>query len=141
MSVPERLDLEEPSPIGKTGGFTRTYVDHFDYWPRITDYIGSGDVDGRVVWLDDCREGSMAGWTRSGREPDLAGAVVLCWESDLTDLDALAAEGVEAKIGGLLLAVDEEGPVPRPFFSSMRTVPRSSYASTRTLPFPSFHVY
>jgi hypothetical protein len=124
------LAVKFPGDLDGAGAFTRTYVDHVDYWPRITDYMGSGDVEGRAVWLDDCRAGSMTGWEPSPSEFGLAGAVVLCRQSNLTDYRKIAAEGVEGKIGGLLLAVEGSGPLPR-----------SSYASTLTLPFPAFYVF
>jgi ABC-type dipeptide/oligopeptide/nickel transport system permease component len=124
------LSVSFPGGPDGDGAFTRTYADHLDYWPRITDYMGSGDVVGRAVWLNDCREGSMAGWESSHGDHDLAGAVVLCRESSLTDFRAMAAEGIQADIGGLLLAVEGRGPLPR-----------SSYASTLTLPFPAFFVF
>jgi ABC-type dipeptide/oligopeptide/nickel transport system permease component/Zn-dependent M28 family amino/carboxypeptidase len=118
-----QLSVSFPGGLDGVGAFTRTYVDHVDYWPRITDYMGSGDAEGPAVWLDDCREGSMAG-------RDLAGAVAVCRESNLTVYRKMAEEGRESKIGGLLLAVDGTGPLPR-----------SSYASTLTLPFPAFYVF
>ena len=40
--------------VSSSAAITRTYTYHTDYIPRITGYLGSGEVTGQVVWLGEC---------------------------------------------------------------------------------------
>ncbi len=107
---------------GTLAPFTRAYTDHIDYWPRISDYMGSGDGEGPAFWLDDCRDSHFAG-------QNLAGKIVLCYHSNLTNYEAMIAQALAGRVKGILLATDFSPPLPR-----------SAYASTQTAPIPIFYV-
>jgi peptide/nickel transport system permease protein len=90
---------------------TRTYVAHEDYWPRINVYMGSGEATGPVVWLNECKAGDFAA------APDLAGKVILCYQSNLTDYAQIVEQAPKRQAGGVMIAVERTGSFPHSAFA------------------------
>jgi ABC-type dipeptide/oligopeptide/nickel transport system permease component/Zn-dependent M28 family amino/carboxypeptidase len=96
---------------------TRSYTYHTDYIPFISKNLGSGEVEGQVVWLGECATGKLGS--------SLANKIVLCQSSSMTPYERLVEQSLKYKIGGLLLIREDEGPYPRPSYrlGSLTTLP------------------
>jgi ABC-type dipeptide/oligopeptide/nickel transport system permease component/Zn-dependent M28 family amino/carboxypeptidase len=82
---------------------TRTYTYRVDYLAQTRSHLGPGEVEGQVIWLNDCGHTDFAG-------QDLAGKIVLCRPPE--SLDAfydLIDRLYEHQAGGLLLWVPSKG--------------------------------
>ena len=102
--------------------FTRTYTYHTDYMPR-TRFLGSGEAEGQVVWLNRCNPGDFAG-------QDLAGKIVLCYAPALEENEQMIELALQARVGGILVVVPEmKSPLPRP-----------SYGGGDMAPIPTFYI-
>lgn len=90
------------------GALSRSYVTYTDYVPRITGYIGSGDVSGQVVWFGNCNRYDLFA--------DLANRIILCKPSSGTSIKWLVEKSLENQIGGILMIREDDGPYARSGF-------------------------
>jgi hypothetical protein len=94
--------------VSNNGTLERSYAYHTDYLPRITGYMGSGEVIGQVVWLGGCASADL--------EASMSGKIMLCRPAMQSYYD-LVRQALKNKIGGLLLIREDQGPYPRPGYS------------------------
>jgi hypothetical protein len=110
------INVEQPAltvtypnlDVSSNGEPSRTFVTHTDYVPRVSGYIGSGDVKGQVVWFGKCN--------RSDIFPKLSGRIILCKTSSSTSIKYLIEKSIENKIAGVLLIREDDGPYARSGF-------------------------
>jgi len=86
----------------------RSYKAYIDFNPRISGYIGSGDVKGQVVWFGNCNRADLF--------PTLSGKVILCKTSSSTSIRFVVERSIENKVAGLLLVREDNGPYARSGF-------------------------
>ena len=89
-------------PAGET--LTRAYAYRSDYRALTGGYVGAGEGEGPVVWLNECLHADYAGL-------DLVGKILLC---RYTNNDDVYRQAIEHQIGGLLL-LDREKKEGEPF--------------------------
>jgi hypothetical protein len=128
------LNVEQPiltvfPPPGSGSAESHTYLTHYEYVPRISMYVGSGDATGRVVWLGKCLPSDF-GIT-------LAGKIILCAPLFGSEFTQAVEKALQYKIGGLLIIREDDGPYARSGygFSELIDMPafRVSYAITEDL--------
>jgi hypothetical protein len=116
------LTITHPNADDSSDGeLSHTYVTHTDYVPRITGYVGSGDVTGRVVLLGKCNPYKL--------DLTMSDLVVLCKPSTNQSNDQLLEKALEYKIGGLLIIREDDGPYAR-----------SGYAVGELIKLPAFGI-
>jgi len=96
---------------------TRTYAYRQDYRAFTGGYLGAGEGEGRVVWLNECMHDDYAGL-------DMVGKIALC---RYTGEGEVYRQAIEHQVGGLLL-LDREGavsPYRRPAYRETAWVPRT----------------
>ncbi len=103
------------SPDGET--IARTYAYRTDYRALTGGYLGAGEGEGQVVWLNECLHDDYA-----GLDLDLVGKIILC---RYTRDPEVYRQAIEHQVGGLLL-LDREREVP--FFR------RGGYRETAWVP-------
>jgi len=86
-------------PTGKT--LTRTYTYRTDYRALTGGYLGAGEGEGPVVWLNECLHDDYGGL-------DMTGKIVLC---RYTRNPEVYRQAIEHQVGGLLL-LDRERDTP-----------------------------
>ncbi len=79
---------------------TRTYAYRTDYRALTGGYIGAGEGEGQVVWLNQCRHDDYA-----TLDVDIVGKIVLC---NYAYDSYIYRQAIEHQVGGLLL-LDREG--------------------------------
>ena len=86
------------SPDGNV--LTRTYAYRTDYMARTWGYLGPGEIEGQVVWLNKCRAEDFIG-------QDLGSQVVLCdfTEPGYDAYNQMIEQVRRRQVGGLLLLV------------------------------------
>jgi hypothetical protein len=129
------LNVEQPvltiiHPAGSSSEEeSHTYVTHYEYVPRISLYIGSGDATGRVVWLGKCDPSDFG--------VNLAEQIVLCAPLSGSEFTQAVEQALQYKVGGLLIIREDDGPYARSGygFSELIEMPafRVSYAITEDL--------
>jgi len=102
-------------PEGET--LTRTYEYRADYRALTGGYLGAGEGEGSVVWLNECLHDDYA-----GLDLDLVGKIILC---QYTGDPEVYRQAIEHQVGGLLL-LEREREVP--FFR------RGGYRETAWVP-------
>ena len=103
------------SPQGET--LTRAYDYRTDYRALTGGYIGAGEGEGPVVWLNECLHDDYAGL-------DMAGKIALCHYSRDPQI---YRQAIEHQVGGLLL-LDREGQISisrRPGYRETSWVPQT----------------
>jgi len=93
--------LEVILPGGEV--LTHTYAYRTDYRALTGGYVGAGEGEGPVVWLNRCDHDAFVG-------QDLVGRIVLCQGTGDPELPRRA---IEHQVGGLLLIREREGPIFR----------------------------
>jgi hypothetical protein len=128
------LNVEQPiltvfPPPGSSSADGRTYLTHYEYVPRISMYVGSGDATGRVVWLGKCLPSDFG--------IHLAGKIILCAPLFGSEFTQAVEKALQYKIGGLLIIREDDGPYTRSGygFGELIDMPafRVSYAITEDL--------
>lgn len=89
-------------PAGET--LTRAYAYRSDYRALTGGYVGAGEGEGPVIWLNECLHADYAGL-------DATGKIVLC---RYTSNDEVYRQAIEHQVGGLLL-LDREKEEGEPF--------------------------
>ena len=96
---------------------TRTYAYRQDYRALTGGYLGAGEREGPVVWLNECLHDDYAGL-------DMVGKIALC---RYTGESEVYRQAIEHPVGGLLL-LDREGtasPYRRPAYRDTAWVPQT----------------
>jgi len=119
------LTVMFPGTAGQPA-FTRTYTYHTDYMPR-TKWLGSGEAEGQVIWLDNCMPGDFGG-------QDLVGKVALCYTRPLQEQDQELEAALASRVGGLLLVIsDMQSPLPRPTYGGGEMAPLPTFYITEAI--------
>jgi hypothetical protein len=112
-------------PDSGDGPSSRSYTAYIDFIPRVSGYIGSGDVKGQVVWFGYCN--------RSDLFPKVSGKIILCKPSSSTSIQFIVEKSIENKIAGVLLIREDEGPYGRSGFGLGDLIEKPAFGISRAL--------
>lgn len=107
------------------GEFNHSYVTYSDYVPRITGYVGSGEVNSQVVWFGNCN--------RADLYAALANRIILCKPSPGISMKWLVEKALKNKIGGILMIREDDGPYARPGFGLGDLIEMPAFGVSRAI--------